>query len=547
MSSTSKKRDLPSPIDNISRDIKDLKNDFHKKKQRKVHFFGNKNNEPVSSTHEPVRSSSPVKGISDSENIAEPILITGFETSQPFSAFGTGSVSETSKIKKKKLKIILHEHSFDKPYNLETINSHIKNFKIISIKEAHTKSSVLICEIDINEIDSILDKDNWSEKIKKLQVDKRSNLLDSFCVNKTAKEPESGPPITLKTIYEHLEYHGIPRVFNLRREGNLVIFEVVKGDISDDFSFITKNNNLIIKHHVRPYDPIDNYITQCKKCFKFGHVFSNCKEDNQLCSWCGKVNCSRKCSVKKCVNCNKAHSAFYKGCEVYKQLFAKATTTRNNTQKLKKINIITESVTEVKNTCQTFEKSYAQVVNFEKKSLSLEAKVEECSSYIKNVENNLSEINKHLKTICENSKTQTLKLNNLDKSLNSVKKDISLLTPRIESLEKETKSLSNKIETINETFVSKTELSEELSSELSGLSDRFIGKTPFLLTLFECLFAIDQGHMSGFMEICYHLLNISSRHLGPLDKEGFTNKFTELQGSSLICSQTPPDNNTTAP
>uniref|UniRef100_A0A7M5X6P9 Uncharacterized protein n=1 Tax=Clytia hemisphaerica TaxID=252671 RepID=A0A7M5X6P9_9CNID len=241
----SRKRDPPSPLEDISKNISELKDDFTRRKKMKVHFL---------------ESSSPKKSIVQPES--DPVfnedgieLVSGFETSssssRPWSnSVAGGATTFDSSNKIKKLKIILHEHSFEKPYNLETMNSYINNFKLLSAKEAHTKSSVLICEIDITDIDNLSDKNNWSDKITKLQIDKRSRLLDSYCVNKTSKDTNI-PPISLEKIYENLDHHGVPRVFNLRKEGNLVVFEVVKGDISEEFSFTTKINNLIRKHHVR--------------------------------------------------------------------------------------------------------------------------------------------------------------------------------------------------------------------------------------------------------------------------------------------------------
>ena len=266
-----------------------------------------------------------------------------------------------------------------------------------------------------------------------------------------------------------------------------------------------------------------------------------------MCSWCGRENCSKKCSVKNCVNCGKNHSAFYKGCEVYKKLFDKALITRNDKQKLQKINIISESLSQCKTTCQSFEKSYAQVVNFEKKSESLESKVDNCLTYVKKVENGLTDINTNLNKIVESVKTQNTRLSKVENNINLLKKDISSLSPKIKSLEEKSNSLSSSISEIKESFVSKAELSEELSEELKSFSEKHVDHNSLILILFECLYAIEQGHMSDFMSICFHLLSISSRHLGPIDKSGFTNRFTALQETSLIVSQNPPDANSSLP
>ena len=543
MSERDGKRALPSPVEEIVRTVDGLKEDcLNKNKSRKVHFLL------------PTSSSSPKKDIASSSKttVSNPTfsndgveLVTGFESKEfPINQISRSNsepvvTSETS-TKSKKLKVILHEHSFEKPYNLDLINSLVKNFKFLSCKEAHTKPSTLICEIDLSDLDNVIDKNNWSDKIKNLSLDKKSHLLDSYCVNKLVKDKESEPIISLEVIYKHLEENGINRVLNFRREGNLVVFEVVKGDISDEFSFSVKHNNIISKHYCRIYDPLDNYIIQCKKCFKFGHTFSSCSSKKQLCSWCGKENCARKCSIKCCVNCGKGHSAFYRGCEIYKKLSDKASISRNDRQKIRKINTISESVSQVKNTCDNFQKSYAHVVNFEKKSSTLEEKVDKCLAFSEKIQSCLSAINTNLTSIKENYS----KVNN---KLSSLEKSISSLFPRIDSLESQTSSLSSSINNIKETYVTKTELSEELSSELKSISQSFVNKELLLLTMFECLYAIDKGQMSGFMEICYHLLAISSRHLGPIDKTSFISKFTELQQTSLIASQEIPDKTISLP
>jgi len=41
-------------------------------------------------------------------------------------------------------------------------------------------------------------------------------------------------------------------------------------------------------HDIRIYDPIDNYITKCSKCHKFGYIRTDCKEKDQICPRCTK-------------------------------------------------------------------------------------------------------------------------------------------------------------------------------------------------------------------------------------------------------------------
>eukprot|EP00111_Clytia_hemisphaerica_P019790 TCONS_00058393-protein len=180
----SRKRDPPSPLEDISKNIGKLKDDFTRRKKMKVHFLEQMStSSPKNSVVQP--ESDPVFN----EDVIE--LVSGFDSSSSSSRPWSNSVAGGATTFDSSNKIKKHEHSFEKPYNLETMNSYINNFKLLSAKKAHTKSSVLSCEIDITDIEKLSDKDNWSDKITKLQIDKRSRLLDSYCEIKLLKTPIS--------------------------------------------------------------------------------------------------------------------------------------------------------------------------------------------------------------------------------------------------------------------------------------------------------------------------------------------------------------------
>ncbi|XP_066925340.1 uncharacterized protein MCAP_0864-like [Clytia hemisphaerica] len=236
---STKKRDPPSPLENISNSIEDLRN--HTSKKARVHF--GQSTLPKITKAKPSSKNSEPPTIENTDG-SDVILESGFETSRP----PANPFIISAPAKKKKLKIILHEHSFSKPYDLNTLNSHIKNFTFLSAKEAHTKESVLLCEIDIVDIDALLDKENWSNKISNLSLDRKSHLLDSYCVNKIASEDKKGPLVNLNTIYEKLIEKDVKRIFNLRREETSVnscksYMETVQGKLDQISTYLERIEN----------------------------------------------------------------------------------------------------------------------------------------------------------------------------------------------------------------------------------------------------------------------------------------------------------------
>jgi hypothetical protein len=63
---------------------------------------------------------------------------------------------------------------------------------------------------------------------------------------------------------------------------------------------------------------------QCKKCKGFGHIGIKCVSKYK-CGFCGDEHDEKDCKIRdikpafKCANCSSNHSAYYRGCSVYKQ------------------------------------------------------------------------------------------------------------------------------------------------------------------------------------------------------------------------------------
>jgi hypothetical protein len=64
---------------------------------------------------------------------------------------------------------------------------------------------------------------------------------------------------------------------------------------------------------------------QCRTCKGFGHIAAKCVS-NRKCGFCSEEHDENDCSNKKiqqaskCANCNQNHSAYYRGCHIYKQV-----------------------------------------------------------------------------------------------------------------------------------------------------------------------------------------------------------------------------------
>lgn len=60
-------------------------------------------------------------------------------------------------------------------------------------------------------------------------------------------------------------------------------------------------------------------VTQCAKCWRFGHTVKMCPSNKIICPKCGKNHNNCEVKVFKCVNCSGGHMALSKNCPMYKK------------------------------------------------------------------------------------------------------------------------------------------------------------------------------------------------------------------------------------
>ncbi|CAG9132613.1 unnamed protein product [Plutella xylostella] len=58
-------------------------------------------------------------------------------------------------------------------------------------------------------------------------------------------------------------------------------------------------------------------VSQCSKCWRFGHNYKTCSQNKIICPKCGKPHPNCDTSSFKCVNCSGKHMALAKNCPVY--------------------------------------------------------------------------------------------------------------------------------------------------------------------------------------------------------------------------------------
>lgn len=98
------------------------------------------------------------------------------------------------------------------------------------------------------------------------------------------------------------------------------------------YNYISKRNIICIGWRTCKYEDYVN-VVQCFKCWKFGHMYKDCKNDKQICAECTGEHRSCQTEIKTCVNCKHAtevlkipniqinHPAYDKNCVAFKRIY----------------------------------------------------------------------------------------------------------------------------------------------------------------------------------------------------------------------------------
>ena len=115
---------------------------------------------------------------------------------------------------------------------------------------------------------------------------------------------------------------------------------------------------------IRNYDPITNYIQQCKSCHKFNH--SKC--ENKTCRKCTKKDCTGNCARQdlKCINCNEPHSPYFKQCKTYKKILQEAFETRKKKIEKQKMENIATKIS--KTSLVAYDVKYSEIASINNRS-----------------------------------------------------------------------------------------------------------------------------------------------------------------------------------
>lgn len=66
-------------------------------------------------------------------------------------------------------------------------------------------------------------------------------------------------------------------------------------------------------------EPYKFPVTQCSRCWRFGHVIKMCPSNKIICPKCGQHHANCEVTSFKCVNCSGKHMALSKLCPIYKK------------------------------------------------------------------------------------------------------------------------------------------------------------------------------------------------------------------------------------
>jgi hypothetical protein len=148
-------------------------------------------------------------------------------------------------------------------------------------------------------------------------------------------------------------------------------------------------------------------LKMCNNCKSFDHFTSNCNE-GEKCAQCGDNHKTETCVslTLKCPNCNEKHSAYYKGCAVYKSRFQQKIAqmrSRNKEESNRESNNVISRATEAP-IPTGFMRSYSAALIPTLNENNVEKKVNDMVQNQKSVNSQLTEIKTSLDNVLKEIK-----------------------------------------------------------------------------------------------------------------------------------------------
>lgn len=268
--------------------------------------------------------------------------------------------------KTKSIKLII-KNSGIKNATIESLTAnYLIDTKITSAKQSKMNPETIITEINLCDINKAINKNNWKgiNDNTIFMIDKYSKYINTLCVNKIKLHDES--ILSLNEAYESLKKIN-SNIYNIRynrtQNPNLIIFETELINTKFFVNAPLNIQNLNTRLNIREFDCVDDYITKCYKCQKFGHIQTDCK-GNSKCGRCNKEKCNYQCKKEDalCANCGEKHSSNYRGCAKYKEEIERAQEKKKKLTKdkeIKKIGIIERDMIGI---APAIQKSYAETL-----------------------------------------------------------------------------------------------------------------------------------------------------------------------------------------
>ena len=129
---------------------------------------------------------------------------------------------------------------------------------------------------------------------------------------------------TCETWYQSLCDIGVNKIDAIKDKDNKLLKMVrLYFESKEDYDKVSNEHSVKVGHFRYPIENARKQVVQCHKCKKFGHTESVCRTTSNICQTCGGNHDISSCtsSVKKCANCSGEHSAYWKGCPAYKKAY----------------------------------------------------------------------------------------------------------------------------------------------------------------------------------------------------------------------------------